>query len=88
MTYNKSKLETLRLLTNLPETRDLTLPESIKHFRAAKTTLKDMQRNHIQLREQHFEALAEACVLAKTRGAPLATARLEKERKKKIKRIL
>jgi len=51
--------------TNLPanQSRPLPLETVIHKIRQARITLKEVQRKHIELREQHLEDLADAIIL-------------------------
>jgi hypothetical protein len=54
-----------KVFQHLPanQTRPLPLETIIHEIRQARTTLKEVQKKHIELREQHLDDLAESIIL-------------------------
>ncbi len=80
-------LHITRVATNLPSSTSNYLSHAciLQHLKEARKLLKQRQRNHIELREEYLEGLAEALLLQRD---PHLTSNEKLFRKQKAKQIL
>ncbi len=86
--YTLNKLFKKKQL-NSALTQSLPLEAAVNHLRSARVTLKSVQTQHIELRDQHLQDLAEAIVLSRNPSLsdPGKEKVLSKRKTKEINRI-
>jgi len=71
-------------------TRSLSLEEVVGYIREARATLKDIQKNHVELRSQHLKELANAIITFRRPALlePGKEKEYEKKKQREIRRIM